>query len=248
MKIKNPLVVILSLIAPVSFTMNKPENKIPVEIVNKSNKTVTVLFNVQEREEDTKYSHVHPNMSTMYSLRRLTPFLISPTTPLKIITSEGEFVIRVEDQGSKQQIISLDQRDTYQWKALQALTFPPLAPKTILTAEKDGYISLSFPPTEYHSPLPKKPDDDRPKSFPLPKRPDDDRPNVALSVYKKITGHDTYATPAQILGVNEFSSPAEVKTQWKKLLTKFHPNVNTDPDATQATQLLNWAYEQLKLK
>ena len=76
------------------------------------------------------------------------------------------------------------------------------------------------------------------------KAPFDDRPHVSLSVYKKLTGVEDYATPATILGLRQGSSKDEIRQAFKALAVKWHPDKNTDPEANDAFKLIIWAAQK----
>jgi hypothetical protein len=76
--------------------------------------------------------------------------------------------------------------------------------------------------------------------------PQDGRPAIPLSVYKKITGNESYATPYEILGIAPSASKSEIKKAWAKKQLLWHPDRSSDPDAKSAIQLINWAYEYIK--
>lgn len=75
----------------------------------------------------------------------------------------------------------------------------------------------------------------------------DNRPVVSKSVYRKLTGKESVsATPYEILGLSAAASQDDIRNAWKKKTLSWHPDRSKDPEAKQATQLINWAYEQLK--
>ncbi len=53
------------------------------------------------------------------------------------------------------------------------------------------------------------------------------------------------ANPYEVLGLEETATPEDIKNTWMDLLKKLHPDVNTDPRATEITQNINNAYERL---
>jgi hypothetical protein len=58
---------------------------------------------------------------------------------------------------------------------------------------------------------------------------DDVVPNAAQTLYG-------------VLGVKRKASGAEIKSAWRKLARRFHPDMNSDPDATAQMQRVNEAY------
>jgi len=53
------------------------------------------------------------------------------------------------------------------------------------------------------------------------------------------------SSPYQILGISESASPSEVKSAYRKLAKKYHPDVNKDPGAEEKFKQISDAYESI---
>ena len=55
-----------------------------------------------------------------------------------------------------------------------------------------------------------------------------------------------YSDACAILGVHPTNTMEDIKTKYRNLITKYHPDVNNDADATTKAQEINQAYGYLK--
>jgi hypothetical protein len=62
---------------------------------------------------------------------------------------------------------------------------------------------------------------------------DDDKPNDAATLYA-------------VLGIKRNTPQVEIKSAWRKMARRWHPDMSSDPDATRQMQRINEAYEILK--
>jgi DnaJ-like protein len=102
-------------------------------------------------------------------------------------------------------------------------------------------INTGVPPHKevpVEEPAPKMPS-------PATEKPADDRPDVPLSVYQKVTGKAEYVTPYEILKIEKSATPDQIKKAWKDQIRFWHTDRNKDPEAKDASSLINWAYKTL---
>lgn len=52
--------------------------------------------------------------------------------------------------------------------------------------------------------------------------------------------------PYEVLQVSPNAEPEVVEAAYRRLARKYHPDVNSSPDATKRMQIINWAYEILR--
>lgn len=72
------------------------------------------------------------------------------------------------------------------------------------------------------------------------------KPKVSDNALRKL-GIAKNASAFEILGVRVTTPKNEIRKKYITLLQKWHPDKhNNDPVATEITQLITWAYEQIK--
>lgn len=73
--------------------------------------------------------------------------------------------------------------------------------------------------------------------------PNDGRPEASLLVYGKLVGSESYASPKQILGVE--NKNIDPKTAYENKKLQWHPDTNKSVEAAAAYTLIKWAADQL---
>lgn len=145
---------------------------------------------------------------------------LKPGNDIRIITNRGHFIIAI--YGDQIKLSALEPQ-----LHLRSIQNAPVAnvAEVIVTIGSNGIPFLRT-------------------NIMIPK-PNDGRPDVPLSVYKALTGKESYASPYEILGT---TPGMDTKKAYREKTLQWHPDKNKSPEAVSAIQLINWAAERLGVK
>ncbi|CAN5155463.1 hypothetical protein BH09DEP1_BH09DEP1_1220 [soil metagenome] len=224
-----PMVLILVIIFSVgnsSISMEDETRKlinfrVPFELINYSSEMVTVLF--PKGDGTAYYSQVGTNEIKNASDSTVNPqffYLKGIFGAAQVNTIKGLFQVRVLEDNT---IVLEKCSGDYSHQLVQKFNNALCVIKTSVAVDSQGMPQLSI----------------------LPVKPSDGRPDVALHVYGKLVGDESYATAKQILGIQDSK---DVKTAYENKMLQWHPDRNKSPEAVAAFALINWAAEKLGVR
>lgn len=196
------------------------EPEIPFEVKNDSPVVITVI------QDDTSNMHggvqwvtIKPGKSTNVNKKK-TPIVLRLGEEIGFATAKGYFGIGMESDFS---LVLAQEKTGLGWTEIQKGIPTANATKGIITVNSEGipHVSLVMP------------------------KPNDGRPDVPLSVYAKLTGSESYASPQEILGLKP---GVDARRAYILKVTQWHPDKNKSPEAADAFKLINWAAERLGAK
>lgn len=77
-------------------------------------------------------------------------------------------------------------------------------------------------------------------------KPKDGRPDVPLATYAAVVGNESYATPKQILGIEDINN--DPKKAYENKMLQWHPDNNKSYEAAAAYLLIKWAGQKLRIQ
>lgn len=216
-----------------SFTMHKPANipEIPVEIDNKSDAVVTIIFDALHCLEYgqiglwRKFDIILPGQ--LYSKGIFDtpggPYkpVITVGKDIRIVTTGGHFSLAV-DASKNPPVTSFGLSTGNKWKLFEPISLAALT-KITARVQPDGFVKLI---QHKHT-------------------PQDGRPDVSLLAYEELLGVQEFASAEQILGMGLGDDP---ELPYRNQVATFNAKYSQLSQPREISALIFWAAKKLGVK